>query len=102
MLKNLFGAVVIAVLVVVGLPFLLKLFGLHTIPAAAKGGSILRAILKWCSSGFAALGAAFLGGSYLAFVQGVLLQIRVLAAVGVLCLAVAVILWAVRVIKFNV
>ena len=100
MLKNLFGAVVIAVLVIVGLPFLLKFFGIHAAPGAAKGG-ILSAILKWCSLAFAALGAAFLGGSYLAFMQGIFFQIRILAMVGVICLAAAVILWVVRAIKFK-
>lgn len=102
MFKSLIGAIVIAVLVVVGLPFLLNCFGINAENTAhiAKG-SILKTVLKWVAIGFAALGVAFLGGSYLAYVQGVFMQISVLATAGIVCIAVAAAVWVVRSVKFK-
>ena len=59
----------------------------------------MKAILKWISIVFVVLGLAFLVGSYLAFVQGVVTQIGILAVVGIICIAIAVILTIFRVIK---
>jgi len=102
MLKTILGAIVIAVLVVVGLPFLLKFFGIGTENTARSAdSSIGKLILKWVAIGFAALGVAFLGGSFLAFMQGVLMQIRILAVVGIVCLAIAAVLWCVRSVIFK-
>lgn len=102
MLKTILGAIVIAALVLVGLPLLLKFFGIGAENAGQPAKNNLpKRILKWVAIGFAALGIAFLGGSYLAFVQGVVMQISVLATVGIFCLVIAAAVWVVRTVNFK-
>ena len=61
----------------------------------------MRNILKIVALIIAVLGVAFLGGSYLAYIQGVVTQITVLAVVGVICLVIAAVLLIYRAIKFS-
>ena len=60
----------------------------------------MSAVLKWCSLGFAILGVLFLAGGYLALAQGVILQIGALGVTGVVCLAPALILLIIKLVKF--
>lgn len=60
----------------------------------------MKIILKLAAVILAVLGIAFLGGSYLAYLQGVAGQITVLAVVGVICLVIAAALLIYRAVKF--
>lgn len=81
----------IALLVTVGIVFFLHV---PAIIKFLKGESkimkkkqIVAKGVKWAGLFLCVLGGAFFCGSYLAYIQGVLSQIKVLAAVGVVCVA---------------
>lgn len=58
-------------------------------------------VLRWGSFILLALGLAFSIGAYLAFVQGVVSQIGVLAVTGIICLILGIVMQIVRMVSFH-
>lgn len=86
----------ICILVLIGLYFLWKIEALDDIHYHGKKGIGMGAILKGTMMILVLLGVAFLGGSFLAYIQGFTQQILVLGIVGVICLLMAVLCFASR------
>lgn len=61
----------------------------------------MKIILKVVAIILAILGIAFLGGSYLAYLQGVESQIAVLAVVGIICLVASATSLIYRAVRFQ-
>jgi hypothetical protein len=90
------NAIKIAVLVIIGMVFLLNIPNLYkflkgeykTMNTKKIGGKIM----KWIGGFVSLLGLAFLGGSYLAYIQGFFTQIYALAMAGIICLLAGIVL----------
>lgn len=91
MFYTILSAIVIFILVLVGLPFLLSVIAPVKKEKNQKENVIFVKIWKIAAILLLLLGLAFLGGSWLAYLQGVVSQITILAAVGVVCLLASVI-----------
>lgn len=94
MLHILCNALIIFVLVSVGLWLLWEhgVIGGKT-TETGKEGNGMGMLFNLATGILFLLGVAFLGGAFLAHLQGFALQVTVLAAVGVICLAAAILLF---------
>lgn len=92
MLSVLFKAFDIFILVVVGMWLLweIGIFSNHK-SRHTKEVKVMKTVLNMVSIILFILGVAFLGGSFLAFLQGFVIQITVLAVTGTICFIVALI-----------
>lgn len=91
MFYTILSAIVIFILVLVGLPFLLSVIAPVKKEKNQKENVIFVKIWKIAAILLLLLGLAFLSGSLLAYLQGIVTQITVLAVVGVVCLLASVI-----------
>lgn len=85
----------VALLVIVGIIFFLHVPAIINFfkgeSKIMKKKQIVVKGVKWAGLFLCVLGGAFFFGSYLAYVQGVLSQIKVLAAVGMICVVAGLI-----------
>lgn len=105
MMTYIMGALKIALLVILGLAFLLYI---PQIIKFLKGEyktmnkkMIAGKVMKWVGGFAGVLGLAFYGGAFLAHVQGVLTQILPLAVVGTICVIGGIICFVVGNRKEN-
>lgn len=96
MFRTIFSAVVILVLVLVGLPFLFNVIVPMMKEENREENMNLYKFWKVAAVLLLLLGLAFLGGSLLAYLQGVATQITVLAVVGVVCLVASIVCFIVE------